>query len=85
MWTALTTRQQRFAMGTGNVRRYPRAIAPFAAVAQPAVDAAADIVARGATPFLHVSDHNERAIDLYRRLGYEERAGLGLWKLQRPE
>lgn len=42
-----------------------------------------DIFARGAVPFLHVSDHNQRAIDLYRRLGFVERAGLDLWKLRR--
>ncbi len=41
------------------------------------------IAARGATPFLHVSDYNRRAIDLYARLGFIERARLPLWKLRR--
>ncbi|MGD9597812.1 MAG: GNAT family N-acetyltransferase [Steroidobacteraceae bacterium] len=223
MWTALTTRQRRFALGTGPVRRYPRDVAPFVAVAHAGVAAAADleawvepgeavyvvgvapewpqgwqvlatgsilqmmrasassttahesravpgtgwvelgerdlpamlaltaqvypeffrartrelgryiglwqggtlaamagerlevdgrveisavcthpghtgrghaaalmgvliegIVARGATPFLHVSDHNRRAIELYRRLGFVESTRLDLWKVQRP-
>lgn len=44
-----------------------------------------EIAARGATPFLHVGDHNQRAIDLYVRLGFVERARLGLWKVQRGE
>ncbi len=42
-----------------------------------------EIAARGATPFLHVGDHNQRAIDLYLRLGFVERARLALWKLRR--
>ncbi|MGE0582411.1 MAG: GNAT family N-acetyltransferase [Steroidobacteraceae bacterium] len=41
------------------------------------------IEARGARPFLHVSDHNQRAIDLYARLGFIERARLPLWKVRR--
>jgi len=44
---------------------------------------ACDIAARGALPFLHVSEHNTRAIDLYQRMGFRERARLGLWKLRR--
>jgi ribosomal protein S18 acetylase RimI-like enzyme len=42
-----------------------------------------DIAARGATPFLHVSDHNQRAIELYARLGFVERVRLPLWKVRR--
>ncbi len=42
-----------------------------------------DIAARGKTPFLHVSDHNQRAIDLYARLGFVERRRLPLWKVRR--
>jgi len=44
---------------------------------------ARDIAARGALPFLHVSEHNTRAIDLYERMGFRERTRLGLWKLRR--
>lgn len=44
---------------------------------------ARDIAARGALPFLHVSDRNERAIEIYRRTGFRERTRLGLWKLLR--
>lgn len=44
---------------------------------------ARDIAARGALPFLHVSDRNQRAIELYQRTGFRERARLGIWKLQR--
>ena len=43
-----------------------------------------DILARGSTPFLHVSDQNARAIALYERLRFVERARLGLWLVQRP-
>lgn len=42
------------------------------------------IGSRGAVPFLHVSDHNRRAINLYARLGFAERARLELWKVRRP-
>lgn len=91
MWAALTTRQRRFALGAGPVRRYPREIAPFVAFERADVDVPAELAAlveisaaRGATPFLHVSDHNRRAIELYLRLGFVERARLGLWKVQRP-
>ncbi|HQX47025.1 MAG TPA: GNAT family N-acetyltransferase [Steroidobacteraceae bacterium] len=42
-----------------------------------------EIAARGATPFLHVSESNRRAIDLYARLGFIERVRLPLWKMQR--
>lgn len=44
---------------------------------------ARDIAARGAAPFLHVSDYNQRAIDLYARLGFVERVRLPLWKVRR--
>ena len=45
MWAALTTRQRRFALGTGLVRRYPREMAPFVAVERAAVDATVDLEA----------------------------------------
>jgi len=44
---------------------------------------ARDISARGTLPFLHVGEHNGRAIALYQRMGFRERARLGLWKLRR--
>jgi GNAT superfamily N-acetyltransferase len=44
---------------------------------------AIEIAARGATPFLHVSDSNRCAIDLYARLGFVERVRLPLWKVRR--
>lgn len=41
------------------------------------------ILERGLKPFLHVSSTNERAKGLYERLGYEYRAELPLWSVQR--
>jgi predicted GNAT family acetyltransferase len=41
------------------------------------------ISARGVQPFLHVSDNNERAKALYRRLGFVARRELGLWHVRR--
>lgn len=41
------------------------------------------ILERGLEPFLHVSSTNGRARGLYERLGYEYRAELPLWSVQR--
>lgn len=41
------------------------------------------IRARDVQPFLHVSSNNQRAISLYRRLGFATRAELGLWHVRR--
>lgn len=38
---------------------------------------------RGSVPFLHVGQHNERAISLYERLGFRRRVDLGLWSVRR--
>lgn len=38
---------------------------------------------RGITPFLHVNETNARARSLYARLGFEDRATLPLWLLER--
>lgn len=42
-----------------------------------------DIFDRGLTPYLHVSENNSRAIRLYERLGFVERARLHMWLLER--
>ena len=42
-----------------------------------------DTLARGRTPFLHVSQQNERAVALYRRLGYVKRRDIPFWSLRR--
>lgn len=42
-----------------------------------------DIFDRGLTPCLHVGEHNSRAIRLYERLGFVERARLDMWLLER--
>jgi GNAT superfamily N-acetyltransferase len=42
-----------------------------------------DILARGRTPFLHVSQANARARDLYLRNGYVERVEIAFWALKR--
>ena len=42
-----------------------------------------DNIARGRTPFLHVSKDNQRAIRLYERNGYRERRGIPFWSLCR--
>jgi predicted GNAT family acetyltransferase len=41
------------------------------------------ILGRGETPFLHVREDNTRAIELYRRLGFSERARLHLAVLRK--
>jgi len=38
---------------------------------------------RGSIPFLHVGQHNERALSLYERLGFRRRIDLGLWSVRR--
>jgi predicted GNAT family acetyltransferase len=43
-----------------------------------------DILARGFTPFLHVSEQNVRAIAIYERLGFTTRARIELWLLRKP-
>jgi GNAT superfamily N-acetyltransferase len=42
-----------------------------------------DILAQGRTPFLHVSQANVRAKDLYLRTGYVERVEIAFWALKR--
>lgn len=42
-----------------------------------------DLLARGVTPFLHVSAGNPRAKSLYAQLGYRVRTDLPFWSLQR--
>ncbi|WHZ18634.1 MAG: Acetyltransferase [Rhodanobacteraceae bacterium] len=42
-----------------------------------------DTLARGRTPFLHVSYANSRAKSLYERLGYRLRRDIPLWSLRR--
>jgi ribosomal protein S18 acetylase RimI-like enzyme len=43
-----------------------------------------DVLARGRTPFLHVSHANTRARQLYEQLGYSLRRDIGFWSLRRP-
>jgi ribosomal protein S18 acetylase RimI-like enzyme len=42
-----------------------------------------DVLARGRTPFLHVSHANSRARQLYERIGYSHRRDIGFWSLRR--
>jgi ribosomal protein S18 acetylase RimI-like enzyme len=42
-----------------------------------------DVLARGRTPFLHVSHANSRAKQLYEQLGYSHRRDIGFWSLRR--
>jgi ribosomal protein S18 acetylase RimI-like enzyme len=42
-----------------------------------------DVLARGRTPFLHVSHANSRAWQLYERIGYSHRRDIGFWSLRR--
>ena len=42
-----------------------------------------DVLARGRTPFLHVSHANTRAKRLYEQLGYSHRRDIGFWSLRR--
>jgi GNAT superfamily N-acetyltransferase len=42
-----------------------------------------DVLARGRVPFLHVSQDNTRALDLYARNGYRLRRTIGFWSLRR--
>lgn len=42
-----------------------------------------DTLARGRTPFLHVSHENARALQLYERMGYTLRRDIGFWALRR--
>jgi predicted GNAT family acetyltransferase len=42
-----------------------------------------DNLQRGRMPFLHVSQHNARAISLYRGMGYRHRRGIDFWTLRR--
>ncbi|MFS8063225.1 MAG: GNAT family N-acetyltransferase [Luteimonas sp.] len=41
-----------------------------------------DVLARGRTPFLHVSHANSRARQLYERIGYSHRRDIGFWSLR---
>ncbi len=40
---------------------------------------------RGFVPFLHVYEDNTRAIAVYRRLGFADRASIPLWSLHKPD
>lgn len=42
-----------------------------------------DVLARGITPFLHVSHENVRAKQLYEQLGFGHRRDIGFWSLRR--
>lgn len=42
-----------------------------------------DTLARGHTPFLHVSHENTRALQLYERMGFALRRDIGFWALRR--
>ncbi|WP_457098049.1 GNAT family N-acetyltransferase [Lysobacter sp. P5_B9] len=42
-----------------------------------------DTLARGRTPFLHVSHENTRAKQLYEQLGFRHRRDIGFWSLRR--
>jgi predicted GNAT family acetyltransferase len=42
-----------------------------------------DVLARGRMPFLHVSQDNTRALELYERNGYRLRRTIGFWSLRR--
>jgi ribosomal protein S18 acetylase RimI-like enzyme len=42
-----------------------------------------DNLAQGRTPFLHVSHENERALRLYRQVGYRHRRDVPFWSLRR--
>ncbi len=42
-----------------------------------------DNIARGRTPFLHVSHENGRAKRLYEQIGYRHRRDIGFWALHR--
>jgi ribosomal protein S18 acetylase RimI-like enzyme len=43
------------------------------------------ILGRGETPFLHVSPDNERALKLYRHLGFVERRRMPFWAVERVD
>lgn len=43
-----------------------------------------DVLARGRTPFLHVSLQNHRALDLYLKNGYHVRREIAFWSLRKP-
>lgn len=42
-----------------------------------------DNLERGRVPFLHVSHQNQRAKQLYERIGYRHRRDIGFWSLRR--
>jgi predicted GNAT family acetyltransferase len=42
-----------------------------------------DNLERGRMPYLHVSQHNRRAISLYLRAGYQHRRDIPFWSLCR--
>lgn len=42
-----------------------------------------DTLARGRTPFLHVSHENARAKQLYEQIGFRHRCDIGFWSLRR--
>ena len=44
-----------------------------------------EILSRKLTPFLHVNWDNARARALYAKLGFVDRAGVGLWSVRREE
>ena len=44
-----------------------------------------DILARGMTPYLHVAQENQRAVDVYQRGGFSVRRDIPFWSLQRGD
>ncbi len=44
-----------------------------------------DILARRRTPYLHVAQENQRAVDLYLRGGFSIRRDIAFWSLQRTD
>lgn len=43
------------------------------------------ILAQGRQPFLHVAESNERAIGVYRQMGFQERARISFWQFHQKD